>query len=191
MKRLMAVLLCTLTIGSLEQASAQVVDQGGNCETATMVEPISSTNGDLTPNDSDFFLIQIPPGGGTLTVTALGTTNTEGDLFQIVNNIPNPIASDSAGGGDDNFLITESVVEGTYCVRVSGYNASIQGPYVLQVSGNFIPAGSCSAANVQVSVPSVDFGSVPIGTLAATPAITITNLSADPANNLFMDASFL
>ena len=52
MKRVMAVLLCTLTIGSLKQAAAQVGDQGGTCETATMVEPISSTNGDLTPNEA-------------------------------------------------------------------------------------------------------------------------------------------
>ena len=83
MKRVMAVLLCTLTMGSLQQAAAQTGDQGGSCQMATMVEPISSTNGDLTPNDSDFFLIQIPPGGGRLTVTTLGTIDTTGELFQM------------------------------------------------------------------------------------------------------------
>jgi hypothetical protein len=190
MKRVMAVLLCTLTIGSLKQAATQTVDQGGTCETAMMVEPMSSTNGDLTPNDSDFFLIQIPPGG-TLTVSTLGTTDTFGELFQVVNGVSTSIASHGFGFNESNFLISETVVEGNYCVQVSGSEESTQGAYVLQVDGNFIPAGSCSAANVQVSVPSVDFGSVPIGNLAATPTITITNISADPASNLFMDASFL
>jgi hypothetical protein len=306
MKRVMAVLLCTLSIGTLEQAAAQVGDQAGSCEMATMVEPISSTNGEITQNDSDFFLIQIPPGGGTLTVTTLGTTETYGRLFQIVNNIPNlitetsygggagnflisesvvegtycvevvghsssnlgayviqvaadlpeddhgstcetgtpvgrspiegelsahgdrdffhiqippgggtltvstlgttetygylyqivnnilnPITEAAYGGGAGNFLISESVVEGTYCVEVIGKNLSALGSYTFQVSGNFIPAGSCSAANVQVSVPSIDFGSIPIGNLAPTPPITITNVSADPVNSLLMDASFL
>ena len=305
MKRVAAVLLCALTIGSLGQAFAQGDDHGGNCETATMVEPMSSTVGELTPNDSDFFLIQIPPGGGTLNVSTLGPTDTFGELFQLVSGIPTSVATGDNNFGDPNFFISEMVAEGTYCVQVAGRGSMPQkpyvfqvesdlpdddhgnscetatnvgqsmisgelsvfgdrdffhiqvppgggtltvstlgptdtagelfqlvsgiptsiatgdnnfgdpnfsisemveegtycvqvsaqrsplGPYVFEVSGDFIPAGSCAAANVRVSVPGVNFGPVPIGRLAASPVITVTNTSAAPGTNLLIDASFL
>jgi hypothetical protein len=142
--------------------------------------------------DSDYFKLQVPPGGGTLNVGTLGTTDTFGELFQIVSGILVPIASNSDAGGasGQNFFISQTVDEGTYCIQVSIQRSS-QGPYVFEISGDFIPAGTCAAANVQVSVSSVDFGPVPIGGIAASPAITITNASVDPANNLLIDASFL
>lgn len=306
MKRLTALLLCMLMIGVLKQAAAQTDDHGGTCETATMAEPMSSTTGELTPDDidsfvvempagggrlnagtlgttntagelfqivsgipipiasngdnagnqnffisqtvdegtyciqvsgqsasiqgpyilqveadlpddehgnncetatnvgqpmisgelsvfadSDFFRIQVPPGGGNLTVSTLGPTNTAGELFQILDGIPIPIASNGDNAGNPNFLISRMVDEGTYCVEVSGQTSSIQGPYIFQTSGDFIPAGSCAAENVRLSVASIDFGPVLIGDLAEASAITVTNISTDSANVLFLDASFL
>jgi hypothetical protein len=142
-------------------------------------------------NDRDFFLLQIPSTGGTLTVNTTGDTNTTGRIYQLFDGEPIFLGEDSLSGDNNNFLLTGTLEPGTYCIEVSGNTAATLGPYVLHASEDIIPAGACTVENVMLSVPSMEFGEVPVGNLSSLQTVTITNISADPQSQVFMEASTL
>ncbi|MCB4766313.1 MAG: pre-peptidase C-terminal domain-containing protein, partial [Sulfurovum sp.] len=115
-------------------------DHGNNGAKATLIEPTSTTQGNLeTTRDEDWFKVVIPSGGGTLTVYTTGSTDTYGSLSDGNSHY---FTSDDNGGTGNNFRISQSVTAGTYYVAVvrSLDSSSETGPYTL--ISEFTPASS-------------------------------------------------
>ncbi|MCB4781227.1 MAG: PPC domain-containing protein, partial [Sulfurovum sp.] len=103
-------------------------DHSNSKDGATTISPTSTTSGSIeTAGDVDWFKIVIPSGGGTLTVSTTGQTDTKGYLYD---------ESDSKLEFNDdglfpNFGISTSLTAGTYYVKVDGFNSNVIGNYSL------------------------------------------------------------
>ncbi|MCB4763269.1 MAG: ricin-type beta-trefoil lectin domain protein, partial [Sulfurovum sp.] len=104
-------------------------DHGNNIASATSINPNSTTQGRINiAGDNDFFKIQIPGIGGTLTVKTTGSINTYGYLLDAEGR---KIASSDGGGSSYNFKISRTVKDGTYYVQVRNSFFSLLGGYSL------------------------------------------------------------
>ena len=107
-------------------------DHGDTPREATAVLVQSTTNGLLTPQDVDYFRIDVPRTGA-LRIETAGPTDTHGELTSAERDGDFRSARDDNGGEDGNFLIERQVKAGAYFVAVRGA-AGAQGPYRLRVS---------------------------------------------------------
>ncbi|MCB4781678.1 MAG: ricin-type beta-trefoil lectin domain protein, partial [Sulfurovum sp.] len=104
-------------------------DHGNNIASATSINPNSTTQGRINiAGDNDFFKIQIPGIGGTLTIKTTGSQDTYGYLLDAEGR---KIASSDGGGSSYNFKISRTVKDGTYYVQVRNSFFSLLGGYSL------------------------------------------------------------
>jgi Ca2+-binding RTX toxin-like protein len=91
-------------------------------------------------NDFDYFQIQVPPGGGLVTVAAeSAAVGTDGSLYYADGRL---IAHNR---GFKNFSISKSLTAGIYYVKVQASNLGEIGDYWLRVSGAIrFPSGTCA-----------------------------------------------
>ena len=114
----------------------KVDDHGDSSGSATSVSK-GNTSGEIgVRGNADYFHFNVT-STGDVTLTTTGTTDTVGDLFNssgdsIAGNDDKPDKTT----GDDNFLITHRVTAGNYYLRVTGYDGTSTGSYVLNVSGD-------------------------------------------------------
>ncbi|MCB4747263.1 MAG: pre-peptidase C-terminal domain-containing protein, partial [Sulfurovum sp.] len=106
---------------------ADVSDDHGNTkETATLIDPNSTTSGSIDKaGDNDWFKIIIPSEGGVLTVHATGSGDTVGELLDT--NGTRLVFNDDVSDTGNNFKISKFVTAGTYYVRVRNYNNQVAG----------------------------------------------------------------
>ncbi|MCB4751060.1 MAG: PPC domain-containing protein, partial [Sulfurovum sp.] len=106
---------------------ADVSDDHGNTkETATLIDPNSTTSGSIDKaGDNDWFKIIIPSEGGVLTVHTTGSGDTVGELLDT--NGTRLVFNDDVSDTDNNFKISKFVTAGTYYVRVRNYNNQVAG----------------------------------------------------------------
>ena len=130
-------------------------DHGDDRASATPIAIPSTTAGNLTRGDRDYFRIDIATAG-TLTTATTGSTDTYGTLF------------DGDGGrlrfNDDdgqryNFRIRAGTLgAGTYYLEVRGFSASKTGDYTLSVTGTARGPGTPAAAAPAVTINAVAAG---------------------------------
>jgi len=141
-------------------APAVVDDHGNTTAAATSINPSSSTAGNIeTAGDNDYFRIVIPAGGGSLTVSTTGNTDTYGYLLDSAGNT---LAYNDQGVGN-NFLITQAVAAGTYYVRVRHYSGSGTGAYTLVSQFTAAPTddhGNTTAAATLINPTSSTAGNI-------------------------------
>lgn len=102
-------------------------DHGDTIATATLVDQVSTTAGELeTAGDLDVFRIDVK-GFGTLTVNSTGPTNTYGELLDYFGT---PLAAND-NALEPNFRISRSVGTGTYFVRIRHTRTTGLGQYKL------------------------------------------------------------
>ena len=128
-------------------------DHGGTCALATVVSPDTVIAGVLEEsNDIDVFRLTLP-ADGRLIVTTLGTTDTAGTLRDEAGR---ELASNDYGGFGLNFLLSQDLAAGTYCVEVRAL-LSTMGSYRLVLSFEEVGegeiqeddhGGTCSTATV-------------------------------------------
>ena len=113
----------SLVVNSLDATT----DRHGNTpQTATTIEPDSTTPGILTSSDIDFFKVTIPKRG-TLTLRTVSSINTIGFLMR--NSSGSIIASNDNGGNANNFRIRQELNGGTYYLKVISMRSN--GEYTL------------------------------------------------------------
>ena len=108
---------------------APISDHGNSRSTATLVETGSATQGELVPDDVDYFQVEVRRAG----ILAAFTTSSRDTQGSIEDSSGTTIARDDDGGEDSNFRVTAVVKPGTYYIRVQGYVHSQAGPYTLHV----------------------------------------------------------
>ena len=138
--------------------TAQVRDTGGDHgndrASATPVEIPSTTSGNITFGDRDYFRIDVTQAG-SLTLTTTGSTDTYGVLYD--NNGTQLRANDDSGQ-DYNFRIAMgSVSVGAYYVMVRGFRGSTRGDYSLSVTGSAL-SGTPPANAPSVTIDPVAAG---------------------------------
>ena len=102
--------------------------------TATNIPLGSSRDGAISPaGDIDYWRVQISYTAW-LYITTLGSTDTEGRLED---SSGRTLATDDDSGVFSNFRISHRVTEGTYYIRVAGFQATT-GNYRLQVVGDLV-----------------------------------------------------
>ncbi|MCB4757847.1 MAG: ricin-type beta-trefoil lectin domain protein [Sulfurovum sp.] len=150
-------------------------DHGNNIASATLINPNSTTLGDIeTDGDEDYFKVTIPSGGGTLVVHTTGSTNTYGYLY---NANSEQIAANDDGGSGFNFRISRSVSAGIYYVKVKHDSSSSTGNYTLisrftpnqtdqtQDSGSSTSDSSDDHGNSIASATSINLNSTTSGSI--------------------------
>ena len=131
-------------------------DHGNDRASATVVEIPSTTTGELTPGDRDWFRIDIVQAG-TLRLQTSSSIDTLGTLHRADGTT---IDSNDDGGHRYNFRITtRSLRAGTYYLEVRGFGSGTRGPYSLEVSGT---AQSPTTLPPAIA-PSVSITAIPAG----------------------------
>ncbi len=129
-------------------------DHGDDRASATPVEIPSTTSGNITFGDRDYFRIDVTQAG-SLTLTTTGSTDTYGVLYD--NNGTQLRANDDSGQ-DYNFRIAMgSVSVGAYYVMVRGFSGSTRGDYSLSVTGSAL-SGTPPAKAPSVTIDPVAAG---------------------------------
>ncbi len=105
-------------------------DHGSTRSGATQINANSTTEGELSRGDLDYFQVTIN-GSGTLTAYTTGGVDTAGFIEDSSGAI---LDSDDDSGANNNFRVSRSVSSGTYYIRVQGYEADYTGSYTLHVS---------------------------------------------------------
>ena len=106
-----------------------VDDHGDSIETATEIELISTTEGEIDDaDDVDYFEVVVDRRG-TIEVYTSGTLDTTGQLTSDELGVD---ISDDDSGESSNFSLTADVEPGVYYIRVEGYSNST-GDYTLHV----------------------------------------------------------
>ena len=109
---------------------AAVSDHGDSRSSATRVEPGSSTQGELVPDDVDYFRVEVTESG-TLVVAF---TTSDLDTYGYIEDSSGTVLSSNDDSGEGaNFRVTARVNAGTYYIRVRGFLNSQNGPYTLHV----------------------------------------------------------
>jgi hypothetical protein len=111
-------------------------DHGTGCDSATTISDPRGTTliGELSVYaDGDYFLINTP-SSGHITAYTNGEIDTYGKLFDADGIL---LQEDSNDGSGYNFLISQELEAGTYCLQVAGGRASTKGTYSLRVEGDF------------------------------------------------------
>jgi len=140
---------------------------GDTLERATGVKPNSSTPAILgrlhADYDVDYFRVHVDQAG-TLTVETTGGTDTVGQLRGADGQW---LSEDDDGGSRLNFRLVESVLAGTYHIRVNGFESApgevATGPYTLVVG--FTPTPTDDHGNTPEKARSVKPNSSTPGTL--------------------------
>ncbi|MCB4773720.1 MAG: PPC domain-containing protein, partial [Sulfurovum sp.] len=100
----------------------------------------------------------IPSGGGILTVSTTGSTDTIGELLDASGN---EIARNDNNGTDNNFKILRSVAAGTYYVKVKHHSTSSIGSYALV--SHFVPdQGNTANTAALINPNSTAIGSIEV-----------------------------
>ncbi|MXZ56795.1 MAG: hypothetical protein F4227_00365 [Gammaproteobacteria bacterium] len=106
-----------------------VDDHGDTTETATEIELVSTTEGEIDDaDDVDYFEVVVDRRG-TIEVYTSGTLDTTGQLTSEELGVD---ISDDDSGESTNFSLTADVEPGVYYIRVAGYSDST-GDYTLHV----------------------------------------------------------
>ena len=108
---------------------APVSDHGDSRSSATLVALGSSTQGELDPDDVDYFRVEVRQTG----ILAAFATSDRDTYGYIEDSTGTVLASNDDGGEGANFRVTAVVDVGTYYIRVQGYADSQTGPYTLHV----------------------------------------------------------
>jgi len=104
-------------------------DHGNELGSATLISPISTTDGSIElEGDWDVFKVELP-SSGELTINTTGATDTHGLLLDDGGNI---LTEDDGSASDANFQITSFLDAGTYYVIVQGYDEVTTGGYTLE-----------------------------------------------------------
>ncbi len=120
-------------------------DHGNDRDAATTVVIPSTTDGNLTHNDRDYFRIEIAQAG-TLDLSSTGSRDTYGTLFD---GAGRTLSRNDDGGQEYNFrIVTGWLQVGTYYLEVRGYSPSVTGDYSLSVAGS-----ARSSAGLPEAVP--------------------------------------
>ncbi|MFA7241629.1 MAG: hypothetical protein WC091_16075 [Sulfuricellaceae bacterium] len=123
-------------------------DHGNSIGAATTVQPDSLTPGRIeTGGDKDYFRIDVP-SSGSLTVTTTGNSDTYGFLLD---GRGQSLGQDDDSGAAYNFLLTRTVMAGTYYVVVQLYNSTATGAYTL--ASSFTPS-SLTLTGLSATCPS-------------------------------------
>ncbi len=131
-------------------------DQGSTRDTTSSVDVPSTTAGELTAGDIDYFTITLE-NDGDLTVTTTGTTDTSGVLEDSDGNV---LVTDADSGESSSFSITRQVSAGTYYIKVTGAEATTTGDYSLAVSFTVDHHGDTAAEATNVELPSQTAGTL-------------------------------
>ena len=126
---------------------AAAEDHGDTRADATSVAIGSTTLGELTAADTDYFRISVAQAG-TLEVSTSGSTDTVGRLEDAGGTV---LATDDDGGAGSNFRLERRVPAGTYYVRVTGGGT---GRYAMHVRLVIDDHGDTRAAATAVAVGS-------------------------------------
>ena len=180
----------TYYYGACVESVTDESDTNNNCSTGVRVTVRSGGGGDLddhsdtrsgatdlslgdarsgrieTGGDVDYFRVQVS-SSGILTVYTTGDTDTYGTLQ---NSSGSDLEDDDDAGLSNNFRIERSVSEGTYYIRVRGYDSSTTGSYTVRTRFRNGGGGS-SRPDLVVESPSVSDNSLTAGqsfTLRAT-----------------------
>ena len=117
------------TAGGVENTD----DHGNDRTSATPVAIPSTTAGDLTRGDRDYFRIDIAQAG-TLDLASTGSRDTYGTLFDSAGN---RLEQNDDGGQGYNFrIVTGRLRAGAYYLEVRGYSVNTTGDYSLSVAGS-------------------------------------------------------
>ena len=141
--------------------SAHVRNVGGDTHgndwaSATVVAIPSTTGGELSPGDKDYFRIDIAQAG-SLTLRTTGRVDTYGALYRSYGAL---IAAESNVGTNINFIISVASLDaGSYYLEVRGNHPTSQGGYELEVSGTARGPDTLPAA----AAPSVSINAIPPG----------------------------
>ena len=108
-------------------------DHGNDRDSATPVEIPSTTDGNLTRNDRDYFRIEIARAG-TLDLASTGSRDTYGTLFDSAG--LRLRGNDDGGQGYNFHIVTGRLEVGIYYLEVRGYSSNITGDYSLSVAGS-------------------------------------------------------
>ena len=130
-------------------------DHGDDRSSATLVDLGSSMEGELVPDDIDYFRVEVRQAG----ILAAFTTSDRDTRGSIEDEAGTVLASDDDAGEGSNFRVTAVVDPGTYYIRVGGYADSQTGPYTLHVA---VDAHGDSPSEATV----VTLGSATLGALA-------------------------
>ena len=155
----------TLHVRFSESSAPPPDDHGDGRGTATPIAVPSDTAGELTPDDRDYFRIDVS-APGSLQVYTSGNTDTIGFLFRPTGS---DIARDSNSGEDSNFRFEDDVSAGTYYIVVAGQSGSEVGSYTLHIrfSGSSTPPaddhGESRNSATVVAVPSDTAGVLTAG----------------------------
>ena len=161
----------TYQLVSSFQTGVQPDDHGNTPATASLINPNSTTSGNLeVSGDEDLFRIDIPAGAaGTLRVWTTGEMDTLGTL---VDSAGQTVVENDDAGDDLNFSLVQNVSAGTYYVRVQNYGTSI-GTY--QIVSSF-----------QVGAQPDDHGNTPATASLINPNSTTSgNLEVSGDEDLF------
>ncbi len=109
---------------------AALADHGDTRSSATLVAPGSATQGELEPNDVDYFRFEVSRVG-ILAAWATGDQDTHGTIEDSTGTV---VASNDDSRGGPNFRVTAVVDSGTYYIRVRGFANAETGPYTLHVA---------------------------------------------------------
>ncbi len=180
----------TYYYGACVESVTDESDTNNNCSTGVRVTVRSGGGGDLddhsdtrsgatdlslgdarsgrieTGGDVDYFRVQVS-SSGILTVYTTGDTDTYGTLQ---NSSGSDLEDDDEAGLSNNFRIERSVSEGTYYIRVRGYDSSTTGSYTVRTRFRNGGGGS-SRPDLVVESPSVSDNTLTAGqsfTLRAT-----------------------
>ena len=136
-------------------------DHGDDRASATRVAVPSDTEGRLTADDADYFMVEVG-SSGRLQVYTSGGTDTTGRLE---NASGASLGDDDDSGTRGNFRMERDVSAGTYYVRVRGRRSSTAGDYTLHVrfGGSGDDHGDDRASATAVAVPSDTDGELTLG----------------------------
>ena len=136
---------------------AELADHGDTRSVATLVAPGSSIQGELVPDDVDYFRVQVRRVG-ILAAWATGDQDTHGSIEDSTGTV---VASNDDSGAGPNFHVVAVVDPGTYYIRVRGFANAETGPYTLHVATD--PHGDSREEATLVSVGSSTLGALEPG----------------------------
>ena len=104
-------------------------------------------------NETDWYRIAVPPGGGHLLVHTTGETDT---LGRLESESGGWMGQDDNSGAGANFRISRGLPEGTYYLRITGSSAGETGQY--SVYASFAPVVAWPASRSSSTVQTLSLG---------------------------------